>query len=48
MSDQPPPAPDHGRGYEPPQVERVLTPTDLECEILYAGTPGPSQDEVSA
>jgi hypothetical protein len=23
--------------YEPPQVEQVLTPADLECEILYAG-----------
>ena len=24
-------------GYEPPGVERVLTPADLEREILYAG-----------
>jgi hypothetical protein len=47
MSDQRPPAPDHASGYEPPRVERVLAPTDLEHEILYAGTPGPSQDEVS-
>ena len=23
--------------YEPPRVERVLNPADLECEILYAG-----------
>jgi hypothetical protein len=23
--------------YEPPQVERVLRPTELEREILYAG-----------
>ena len=26
-------------GYEPPRVERVLAPEDLEREILYAGTP---------
>jgi hypothetical protein len=24
-------------GYEAPRVERVLTPADLEREILYAG-----------
>jgi hypothetical protein len=24
-------------GYEPPRLERVLTPADLEREILYAG-----------
>jgi hypothetical protein len=24
-------------GYEPPRVERVLTPAELEREILYAG-----------
>jgi len=24
-------------GYEPPRVVRVLTPEDLEREILYAG-----------
>lgn len=23
--------------YEPPRVERVLTPAELEGEILYAG-----------
>ena len=23
--------------YEPPRVERVLTPAELEQEILYAG-----------
>lgn len=23
--------------YEPPRIERVLTPEDLEREILYAG-----------
>jgi len=34
-------------GYEPPRVERVLTPAELEHEILYAGTPQ-SQDETSA
>jgi hypothetical protein len=32
-------------GYEPPRVERVLTPAELEREILYAGTPS-GQDEV--
>jgi hypothetical protein len=26
-------------GYEPPRVERVLTPAELEREILYAGVP---------
>lgn len=26
-------------GYEPPQVEQVLTPADLEREVLYAGEP---------
>ncbi len=26
-------------GYEPPRVERVLTPADLEREVLYAGPP---------
>jgi hypothetical protein len=25
--------------YEPPRVERVLTPAELEREILYAGAP---------
>jgi hypothetical protein len=25
------------RSYEPPCVERVLTPAELEHEILYAG-----------
>jgi hypothetical protein len=25
-------------GYEPPRVERALTPDALEREILYAGT----------
>jgi hypothetical protein len=24
-------------GYEPPRLERVLAPADLEREILYAG-----------
>jgi hypothetical protein len=33
--------------YEPPRVERVLTPVELEREIVYAGTPQ-SQDETSA
>ena len=25
--------------YEPPRVEQVLTPVDLEHEVLYAGQP---------
>jgi hypothetical protein len=29
--------------YEPPRVERVLTPAELEQEILYAGTTSPEQ-----
>ena len=29
--------------YEPPRIERVLTPEGLEREILYAG-----QDDISA
>ena len=29
-------------GYEPPRVEKVLTPAELEREILYAGSPGVS------
>ena len=35
----PPTAP---RPYEPPRIEQVLTPDDLEREVLYAG--GPSQN----
>jgi hypothetical protein len=32
--------------YERPRVERVLTPAELEREILYAGPPGtPDIDE---
>jgi hypothetical protein len=27
----------HAPSYEPPRVERVLTPTDLEAEVRYAG-----------
>jgi hypothetical protein len=23
--------------YEPPRVEAILTPEELECEVLYAG-----------
>jgi hypothetical protein len=26
-------------GYEPPRVERVLTPGELEREVLFAGQP---------
>ena len=35
---------DQSREYEAPGVERVLTPAELEREILYAGTPS-GQDE---
>jgi hypothetical protein len=31
-------------GYEPPRVERVLTPAALEREILYAGVVQASVD----
>ena len=27
--------------YEPPRVEQVLTPVELEREVLYAGVPSP-------
>ncbi len=30
--------------YEPPRIERVLTPADLEREILYAGPTDVSTD----
>ncbi len=30
-------------GYEPPRVEHVLTPAELEREILYAGVDSPGQ-----
>jgi len=33
MAETPPVAPP----YEPPRIERVLTPEDLEREVLYAG-----------
>ena len=33
--------------YEPPRVERVLTPAELEREILYAGAPASDEDEVT-
>jgi hypothetical protein len=26
--------------YEPPRIERILTPDDLEREVQYAGPPG--------
>ena len=29
--------PDTPRPYEPPRIEQVLTPDDLEREVLYAG-----------
>lgn len=30
--------------YEPPRVERVLTPMELEREVLYAGDVSPDSD----
>jgi hypothetical protein len=36
LPEQPPSEP-ATEGYEPPGVERVLGPTELEQEILYAG-----------
>ncbi len=39
---------DHERvmpgGYEPPRVEQVLTPAELEREVLYAGEPTAESD----
>jgi hypothetical protein len=32
-------------GYEPPRVEQVLAPVDLEREVLYAGEPSPDSDD---
>jgi len=34
--------------YEPPRIERVLTPAELEREILYAGVPTGQDSEVPA
>ena len=34
--------------YESPRVERVLTPADLEDEVLYAGVPSGQDTEVPA
>jgi len=31
-----------GPAYEAPRIEEVLTPADLEREVLYAGPPLPS------
>jgi hypothetical protein len=31
-------------GYEPPRVAQVLTPADLEREVLYAGQISPDSD----
>lgn len=45
---------DHGQstrapvGYEAPRVERVLTPAELEHEILYAGAPVSTEDDVTS
>jgi hypothetical protein len=42
MAETPPIA----RPYEPPRIERVLTPEDLACEVEFAQGPVPSgQDE---
>jgi len=30
---------DRPKGYEPPRVERVLTPAEIEREFRYAGDP---------
>jgi hypothetical protein len=37
---------DSPEGYEPPRVERELTPAELENEVLYAG-PASTQDGTS-
>jgi len=31
------PGSERPHGYEPPRVEQVLTPVELDHEILYAG-----------
>jgi hypothetical protein len=38
MTDQAQPTPGLAE-YEPPRVEQVLTPAELQREILYAGPP---------
>jgi hypothetical protein len=40
--------PEIAGSYEPPGIERVVTPEDLEWEVLYAGEPGPSQVDLPA
>ena len=35
---------DSAEPYEPPHIERALTPEDLEREALYAGEPGSQGD----
>jgi hypothetical protein len=42
---EPPDRPDVPPDYEPPRVERVLTPAALGREILYAGRPGASDTD---
>jgi hypothetical protein len=41
MADEPTvpdrPSEHHSGGYEPPRIEKVLTPQDLEREVQYAG-----------
>ena len=37
MCEQPSPGEREPAHYEPPRVERVLTPEDLQREVLYAG-----------
>ena len=32
--------PERSQDYKPPRVERVLTPAELQREILYAGPTG--------
>ena len=31
--------------YEPPRIERVLSPEDLEREVLYAGPPASTDQD---
>lgn len=39
--------PETTRPYEPPRIERVFTPDDLEREIMYAATDLFSTDETT-
>ena len=37
------PASTHSDGYQPPQIEEIVTRDTLEREAAYAGQPAPSR-----